>query len=108
MAVGAAADAARGGADLSLLHSMFLIAAAGQPARGYRPFLDPMEIHEYWWLTLIPLALGISMAYKAIRLEDLSRFWGQALLMTAQVVAGMIGLAIAAYLVVELIVYRWG
>lgn len=90
---------------------MMLAQAPGAPAvvtHGYRPFIDPLDLHNVWWFTLIPLALGISMAYKAVRLEDLSRFWTQALLMTVQVVAGMIGLAIAAYVVVELIVYRFG
>lgn len=87
---------------LQLLHAL----AAAAPPRGYRPFLDPLDLHEAWWYTLIPLALGISMAYKAVRLEDLSRFWKQSLLMTVQTVLGMIGLAVIAFIVVELIVYR--
>lgn len=75
-------------------------------ARVYRPFLDPLDLHDAWWLTLIPLALGISMAYKAIRLEDLRRFWTQSALMAFQIVAGMVGLAAAAYIIIELIAAR--
>lgn len=89
---------------IHLLPSILAQAAAPHP---YRPFIDPLDLHNLWWFTLIPLALAISMAYKAVRLEDLSRFWTQSLLMTIQVVAGMIGLAVAAFIVVELIVYRW-
>ena len=29
--------------------------------------LDPLPIGEYWPFLLIPLALGISIAYKAVR-----------------------------------------
>lgn len=70
----------------------------------HRLFIDPLDLHDAWWLTLIPLSLGISMAYKAVRLEDLTRFWKQVALMTAQMVLGMIGLAAAVYIIVEVLV----
>ena len=89
-----------------MIHLLGSILAQAAAPRAYRPFIDPLDLHNVWWFTLIPLALGISMAYKAVRLEDLSRFWKQSLLMTVQVVAGMIGLAVAAFIVVELIVYQ--
>jgi hypothetical protein len=81
-------------------------AGPGVAAKPYRPFIDPMNLHDQWWWTLLPLALFISMAYKAVRLEDLGRYWKQTGLMTVQVVAGMIGLAAAVYLVVELVLPR--
>jgi hypothetical protein len=73
---------------------------------AYTPFLDPLNLHDHWWFTLIPLALGISMAYKAVRLHDLRHFWKQSLVMTVQVILGMVGLAAVVFIVVELIVPR--
>lgn len=90
-----------------LLPSLLLAVAQASP-RGYTPFVDPIDLHDSWWFTIVPLAFGISLAYKSVRLDDLSRIWSQTLLMTAQMVAGMIGLAVAAYLIVEVIVYRLG
>lgn len=73
---------------------------------GYTPFVDPLDLHGWWWLTLLPLALLMSMAYKAVRVADLSKYWGQVLLMTAQTVLGMVGLAVLVYVVVEVLVAR--
>lgn len=71
---------------------------------SYTPFLDPLDLHEHWWWTLIPLAFGISMAYKAVRVADLRHYWKQVGVMTAQVLAGMVILAAAVFVVVELVV----
>jgi hypothetical protein len=90
---------------MSELLPSFLLAVAQASPRGYTPFVDPLDLHDYWWFTIMPLAFGISLAYKSVRLHDLSRVWPQTFLMTAQVVAGMIGLAVAAFLIVEVIVY---
>jgi len=73
---------------------------------AFTPLLDPLDIHESWWITLVTLALGISIAYKAIRLPDLSRFWRGVLIMTTQITLGMVALSAAVYIVVELIVHR--
>lgn len=73
-----------------------------------KPFINPLDLHDHWWLTLIPLAFFISMAYKAVRIPAVDRFWTvywkQVLIMTLQIVGGMVLLSIAAYLIVELIV----
>ncbi|MBL8746488.1 MAG: hypothetical protein JNK58_09055 [Phycisphaerae bacterium] len=91
-----------------MIHLLTSSVSQAAATHTYRPFVDPLDLHNLWWWTLIPLALGISMAYKAVRLQDLSKYWQQSLLMTGQVVGGMIGLAVAAYIIVELIVYRLG
>jgi len=67
---------------------------------GGTPFIDPMNIHNTWWLTLIPLAFFLSLAYKAVRaksVQGLTFFRGVATL-TLQIVLGMIGLAAALHL----------
>lgn len=75
-----------------------------QALLAWRPFIDPINVHETWFLLLVPLALGISVVYKAIRVKTMDRYWFNVLLMTSQVVVGMIGLAIAFYVLVEVVV----
>ena len=71
---------------------------------GHRFFIDPLDLHSLWWLLLVPMSILIAMAYKAIRLPDLSRYWRQVASMSAQVVLAMIGLAAASFVIIELFV----
>lgn len=66
----------------------------------YRPFIDPLTIHDMWYWLLIPMALGIALVYKAVRLPTLERYWRHVLIMGTQIVLGMILLGAASYLVV--------
>lgn len=71
---------------------------------GYRPFLDPLNLHDHWFWTLIPLLLLTAMAYKGIRLADFKpkRWMVQSAVMTVQLIILMAGLAIGLHLIVEL------
>ena len=71
---------------------------------AWRPFIDPINIHEVWFLAIVPLALGISLVYKAIRVKTMDRYWYNVWSMTVQVVVGMFALAVAFYVLVEVIV----
>ncbi|MBX3386430.1 MAG: hypothetical protein KF768_07655 [Phycisphaeraceae bacterium] len=71
---------------------------------GYRPFIDPISLHEHWFWLLLPMALGVSIVYKAIRLRDMERYWRAVMIMTVQIVVGMIVLGIASYLLVAVYV----
>jgi len=71
---------------------------------SYTPFVDPIRLQDHWWLTLVPMALGIAMAYKAVRLRPLRRYWTHVLVMTVQIVAGMAGTAIAVFVLIEVLV----
>jgi hypothetical protein len=73
---------------------------------AWRPFLDPLDLHAYWYALLIPLALGISIADKAVRVRNMERYWMNVLTMTAQIVGSIIGLGLLAYIVLILIVPR--
>jgi hypothetical protein len=79
-----------------------------QSGSSFRPFLDPLDLHDAWWLTLIPLALLISAAYKAVRVETFDGYWKHVLVMTAQVVIAMAGLSAALFLFVELAIPALG
>ena len=79
-------------------------AVAGSGASGraipWRPFIDPIDMHSNWYWLLIPMAFGVSVVYKAVRMHELRRYWSQVVYMTAQIVVAMILLGAATYIVV--------
>lgn len=68
-----------------------------------RPFLDPLPLERYWYLLIIPMALGIAMAYKAVRVLDMRKFWFSTMVMTVQIVGGMIALGTFTFVFVQYI-----
>ncbi len=66
----------------------------------WRPFLDPLNFHSYWWAFLVPLALFISIAYRAVRMPDLKGYVRSVVVMTVQIILAMIGLGAAAFVFV--------
>lgn len=75
-----------------MMHSLLTLA--------WRPFLDPLNVHDSWWWFLIPMAFGISVVYRAARLRSLDKYWNSVLMMTIQIVLAMTLLAVASYLFV--------
>ena len=73
---------------------------------GYRPFIDPVNLHQQWYLLLIPMALLLALAYKSVRVVELRELPKQALVMAAQIVFGMIALGFGAYLLVQYVAPR--
>ena len=54
-------------------------------ALAWIPFLEPINAFQTWWyLLLVPLAFGISVIYKALRLADLFPFWREVTIMTVE------------------------
>jgi len=75
----------------------------------WRPFIDPIALPGgTWWLTLIPLALLISVVYKAVRVSDMKRYVPNVLLMTAQIIVAMALLAVGAHVLIIWIVPALG
>ncbi len=68
---------------------------------AYRPFLDPIELHELWFVLIVPLALLLSLAYKAVRVPDLAMLPRQVAIMTIQICFWMAMLGLATYLFVQ-------
>lgn len=68
---------------------------------AYTPFIDPINIHAAWYLLLPPLALLIAIAYKAVRIPDLSVYWKQVAWFTVQIIGGIVGLYLLAILIVR-------
>lgn len=72
--------------------------APGSLVLAWTPLLDPWPAaHDWWWITVVPLALGIAMIYKAYRLPTLDRYWRQVVVMTLQVVVAMIAFALTLF-----------
>ncbi len=68
---------------------------------AYTPFIDPIDAHAAWFWLLPPLALLIAIAYKAVRIPDLSVYWKQVASFTIQIIAGIIALYALAILLVN-------
>jgi hypothetical protein len=76
-------------------------------AQSYIPFLYPINaLHDYPHLLLIPLAFGISVVYKALRMRRLDGYWRHVAIMTTQVVLAMVALAIGLTILVQVVVPR--
>lgn len=73
---------------------------------AYVPFLQPLDLHDAWWFTLLPMAFFIALAYKGVRMKrlDTRPFWRAVAVMGAQIVLALIALALGLYLFVEFIV----
>jgi len=71
---------------------------------GWTPFIDPIDAHGWWFLLLAPLSLLIAIAYKAVRAPDMTRYWREVAVMTVQIIAAMILLGIASYVVLQIVV----
>lgn len=65
---------------------------------AWTPFLEPLNAHRVWFLLLLPLAFLVALAYKAVRVPDMRGYWRQVILMTIQIVAGMVFLGLGFYL----------
>jgi hypothetical protein len=71
---------------------------------AWRPFLDPLNIPQWWWAFVLPLTFLIAVAYKAIRSPDLEEPGGvkpylrSVVVMTVQTIAALIILWIGFFL----------
>ncbi|MCE2880864.1 MAG: hypothetical protein LW636_00700 [Planctomycetaceae bacterium] len=68
---------------------------------AWTPFLQPApEVDSWWWLLIIPTAVGIALAYTSIRSRTVAAIPREALVMTLQIIAAVVGIAIGLYLLV--------
>jgi hypothetical protein len=82
---------------------LLAVVTAWPTALGFRPFLDPLPIDRYWMLLLIPMVVAISVVYKTIKTDRLSKIPREASVLAAQIVAFMILAAAALWLLTELV-----
>jgi hypothetical protein len=70
---------------------------------AYRPFLEPLRLDSYWLLLMLPLVIAISMAYKAIKLDNLAYLPREAAFLAVQIMAFMAMAAASLWLLTELV-----
>lgn len=74
---------------------------------AWTPFVQPApEVDRWWWLLVIPTAVGVSLAYKATRTADLAQMPRDVLRMSVQIILAMAGIALFLYLLVMVLVPR--
>lgn len=70
---------------------------------AYRPFIDPIDAHKWWFVLLLPMAFFLSLAYKSVRVADLRDLLRNTLVMSVQITLAMIGLGFAFYMFVQFV-----
>jgi len=80
------------------------LAQGVSPRLPYRPFIDPLPLHDWWWVFLVPLAVGIAVVYKAVQMKDSAGYPRAVAVMALQIVLGMVALGAASYLLVAVYV----
>lgn len=73
----------------------------------HRWFIDPLDLHTAWWVLIVPMAFFISMAYKAVRLATLEKYWSQVAMMTVQIILGLGALAVGFFVVFHVFARLW-
>lgn len=69
---------------------------------AYRPFLMPAPIWDYWFWLLLPLSIGVAVAYKTTKVSDVKAIPKEAALLTFWIVGGLIAAAVAVAIVAKL------
>ena len=71
---------------------------------SYIPFVDPIDglfdAHRWWFVFLLPIALFIAMAYKAVRVPSLRGYAREVVVMTAHIVLAIVALGAGAYIII--------
>src|SRR5437868_7790895 len=70
---------------------------------GYRPFITPLPVWDYWYLLLIPLCFGVAIVYKTIRCQTVQEVPRQSLLIALWIVGGMVVAAGVLAVVVKIL-----
>jgi hypothetical protein len=68
---------------------------------GYRPFLDPLPIWNYWIILMLPLCLAVSVVYKSMKCRHMSQVPWEASVIFVWIIGGFTAAAAALYLLVK-------
>ena len=69
---------------------------------AWTPFIEPVPSIGSWWpLLLLPLSIGLSLVFRAIRTKDLANYPRDVMVMTLQIILAMIGLGLVFAIVVQ-------
>ena len=69
------------------------------------PFLEPMNaMQSVWYIFIIPMSFGISVVYRSLRESTYTTYWCSVVLMTIQIVLGIVAIAVALGIFVQLVI----
>lgn len=68
---------------------------------AWTPLFEPLHMDDYWLWFILPLAIGIAVVYKAIRMHRLDRLLHEAAYLATQIVVFMVLAAFFIWLVTE-------
>jgi hypothetical protein len=76
---------------------------------GWIPLIEPMSgLVGLWYWLVIPLVIGISMVYKATRIPEDGPWGREVIIMTAQVLVGLVALAVLLGVMVKYVIPSLG
>ena len=78
----------------------YVLSIRSVPLIAYVPFVDPLPVWDVWYLTLIPLTLGIAVVYKAVKCKDVSQIPRQSLTISVYILGGLVAAALGLWVVV--------
>jgi hypothetical protein len=92
---------------VTLTIAWLLAAAAAAPAEeSFRPFWQPLPVWDYWYLLLLPLCVGVSVVYKAIKCRDMKQVPREAAVIFVMIILGMVLAAALLLLLVRVMEKR--
>jgi len=68
--------------------------------RAFQPFRQPLPVWDYWYLLLLPLCVGVSIVYKAIKCREMKQVPREASVIFIMIIVGM---AVAAAALLALV-----
>jgi hypothetical protein len=80
-----------------------LVCLLAEGAYRYIPFLKPAPLWDWWYLLALPLCLGISIVYKAVRCEDIKRVPREAASLFVFIIVVMVACAAALGFLVRIL-----
>jgi hypothetical protein len=70
---------------------------------AWRPFLEPLDLHDHWPWLMFPLVLVVSVVYRTLRTTDLDKLPGETLGLMAYILFWMVVAAGGLWILVEVV-----
>lgn len=93
------------GVTTGIFEIAFLLAQSGAPSKpfpAWKPFLMPMPVWDYWFWLLLPLSLGVAVAYKSTKVAEVRLIPRDSLYLAVWIVGGLIAAAAAVAIVARM------
>ena len=68
---------------------------------AYTPFIDPLPAWNFWMALIVPLTVGVSIAYKSIKCRSMSQVPREATQISILILIGMAAAALVIWWIVR-------